>query len=112
MTTLFRITALAVWLLSSQTATRDCKDCKCTKYPVEPSCVECCPVVRGIVKVVTPQTMTVSLSTGGEDTFNFTADTVVKGQPKPNVSVLAVYSSETKNLGYVRFENASDDDPQ
>jgi len=112
MTTLFRITVLAVLLLGTQAATRECKDCKCTKYPVEPECVECCPVVRGVVKTVTPKTVTVSLSTGGEDTFNFTGDTVVKGEPKPNVNVLGVYSRETKNLGFVSFGNASENAPQ
>jgi hypothetical protein len=107
MTILIRMTLLAVLLLQPQSATRDCKDCKCTKYPVEPKCMECCPVARGVVKAVTPQTLTVSLSGGGEETFNFTTDTVVKGEPKPNASVLAVYSRETKNLGYVRFGDGS-----
>jgi hypothetical protein len=112
MTTLIRITMLAVLILGTQNSTRDCKDCKCTKYPVEPKCVECCPVARGVVKAVNSQTLTVSLSTGGEETLKFTSDTVVSGEPKPNISVLAVYSRETKNLGYVRFGNAGDDDPQ
>lgn len=109
MALLFRMALLVTLLLGAQVQTKDCGKCKCTKYPVERECVDCCGVARGNVKAVTQETVTVSLSGGGEETFHVTSDTVIKGKPEANVSVLVVYSQKTKDLGFVAFGKAAEE---
>lgn len=105
MTSLMRRLLVSILLLVPTGSRSDCKSCKCTHYPVEPSCRDCCPVIRGTVKDVSTSSLTVSLESGEEQTFNFTIDSVVSGTPSTGTSVLVVFNRDSRDIGYVKFGN-------
>jgi hypothetical protein len=105
MTQLLSAILLALLVFSPAAAGPDCSKCKCTQYPVESKCTDCCPVVQGTVKSVAPQAVTIASATGGDQTFSYNSDTVVKGEAKENVHVVAVYRRGTQIVGYVEFGN-------